>query len=70
MEDESSSQSLPQELEPSIARDRKRRQIVRSTRYIEEADLVGHALNVVEEMKCTVEPTSYSEAMELDDANE
>ena len=35
VEDESSSQSFPQEPEPSIARDRERRQIVRPPRYLE-----------------------------------
>jgi hypothetical protein len=70
VEDDSSSQPLPQEPEPSIARDRERRQIVRPARYIEEADIVAYALNVAEEMECTVEPTSYSEAMKLDDADE
>ncbi|KAJ9547366.1 hypothetical protein OSB04_019909 [Centaurea solstitialis] len=37
---------------------------------ITEADLLAHAVNVAEEMEGTVEPTSYSEAMKLDDADE
>ncbi|KAJ9560945.1 LOW QUALITY PROTEIN: hypothetical protein OSB04_006105 [Centaurea solstitialis] len=70
VEDDSSSQTVPQAPEPCIARDRGRREIVRPARYTEEADLVAHAFNVAEEMEGTVEPTSYSEAMKLDDADE
>ncbi|KAJ9567521.1 hypothetical protein OSB04_003487 [Centaurea solstitialis] len=70
VEDDSSSQTVPQAPEPCIARDRGRREIVHPARYTEEADLVAHAFNVAEEMEGTVEPTSYSEAMKLDDADE
>ncbi|KAJ9537531.1 hypothetical protein OSB04_030264 [Centaurea solstitialis] len=48
VEDDSSSEPLPQAPEPCVARDRGRREIVRPARYIEEADLVAYAVNVVE----------------------
>ncbi|KAJ9566010.1 hypothetical protein OSB04_001976 [Centaurea solstitialis] len=70
VEDDSSSQTMPQAPEPCIVRDRGRREIVCPARYTEESDLVAHAFNVAEEMEGTVEPTSYSEAMKLDDADE
>ncbi|KAI3718291.1 hypothetical protein L6452_19155 [Arctium lappa] len=62
---DSPSQPSPQEPEQCIICDRGRRQIVRPAWYTQESNLVEYALNVVEEMECTVEPTSYSEAMKL-----
>ena len=56
--------SLPQY---SIAKNRTRREIKPSNKYI-ETDLVAYALNVAEDIDTNQEPSNYSEAVSCEDS--
>ena len=67
----SDEQSVPTTLVPmqqySIARDRERRTIKPPQKY-EEADMVAYALNVVDNIESSEEPSTYEDAVSCSDS--